>query len=407
MTSINCFSSASKIAEHKTTENKISESRKSITWGKNAGALLFGALLIVCSLTVGCTSDKPKPVSSNEPIPVTQNPTPNTMLSSNTPAPAAQPAKPAAKKVVRKRPATVTYADQTYGVTFEYPRKYGLETGNAATELIASSPLPMNFVMPGGVALAAVELPETAFADTDLSAAYFNVSVNKDVTAEQCGEFAVPQPKTVASSEAMHATAQPVSTESASSKPALPETASTQTASTQAASTQSPSTQSASTEATPTQSVPAANTAEQTAPASTAAAAPASAPATSSPASSTAVSSTPANSTPATSATATSTSKLMLGDLELQSAEAVAGEGNRQSDTKYFHIFQNGGCYEFALNVTTMAHETEGAMKHVDRDKVFGRLAAIMATVKINTVAAPEVTASAPAAPAAPATPAQ
>ena len=100
----------------------------------------------------------------------------------------------------------------------------------------------------------------------------------------------------------------------------------------------------------------------------------------------------------------------MVGDLELQSAEAVAGEGNRQSDTKYFHMFQNGGCYEFALNVTTMAHETEGTMKHVDRDKVFNRLAAIMATVKINPVAAPEVTASAPAAPvtdAAPATPAQ
>ena len=338
---------------------KIEESRKSITWGKNTGALLFGALLIVCSLTVGCTKDQPKPVSSNEQVPVTQNPTPNTMLTSNTPAPAALPAKPAPKKVVRKRPATVTYADQTYGVTFEYPRKYGLETGNAATELVASSPLPMNFVMPGGVALAAVELPEPAFADTDLSAAYFDVSVNKDVTAEQCREFAVPQPKAVASSDEAQAPAQ---------------TASTGTA-------------------------PSQSTAEQTAPSSTAAVAASAAPA----------SSTQAISTPAAS-TATSTSKLMLGDLELQSAEAVAGEGNQQSDTKYFHIFQNGGCYEFALNVTTMAHETEGAMKHVDRDKVFGRLAAIMATVKINPVAAPEVTASAPAATTvtpAPATPAQ
>jgi hypothetical protein len=399
MTRINCFGSASKIAENKIATSRISESRKSITWGKNTGALLFGALLIVCSLTVGCTSDKPKAVSSNNQIPVTQNPTPNTMLSSNTPAPVALPAKPAAKKVVRKRPATVTYADQAYGVTFEYPRKYGLETGNAATELVASSPLPMNFVMPGGTALAAVELPETAFADTDLSAAYFNVSVNKDVTAEQCGEFAVPQPKTVASSDAGQAPVQPAPTESVSSK----------SVSTEAASTQTGSTQTGSTQATPTPSAPAQSVAEQTAPASTTAVAAASAP-TSSPASSAAVSSTPAISTPATSATATSTSKLLLGDLELQSAEAVAGEGNRQSDTKYFHIFQNGGCYEFALNVTTMAHETEGAMKHVDRDKVFGRLAAIMATVKINPVAAPEVTASAPATPAAaaaPVTPAQ
>jgi len=384
MTRINCFSSACKIAENKIANNRISESRKSITWGKNTGAHLFAALLIVCSLAVGCTSDKPKPVSSNNQIPVTQNPTPNTMLSSNTPAPAALPAKPAPKKVVRKRPATVTYADQTYGVTFEYPRKYGLETGNAATELVASSPLPMNFVMPGGVALAAVELPETAFADTDLSAAYFNVSVNKDVTAEQCREFAVPQPKEVASSDATQTAAQPVSTESASSKSVSPEAASTQT--------------------TPPQSVTAPNTAEQTAPASTTAVA--AAPATSVPAMSIADSLTPSSSTPATSATATSTSKLLLGDLELQSAEAVAGEGNRQSDTKYFHIFQNGGCYEFALNVTTMAHETEGAMRHVDRDKVFNRLAAIMATVKIVPVAAPEVTASTPAAAATAATPA-
>jgi hypothetical protein len=309
------------------------------------------------------------------------------MLSSNTPAPAALPAKPAPKKIVKKRPPTVTYADQTYGVTFEYPRKYGLETGNAATELVASSPLPMNFVVPGGVALAAVELPETAFADTDLSAAYFNVSVNKDVTAEQCGEFAVPQPKAVPSSDAAQTTAQPVPTESALTKPAM--------------------TQATSTEATQTQPASAQNAAAQTAPAATTAVATTSAPVTSEPAASTAVSSTPVISTPAASATATSTSKLMLGDLELQSAEAVAGEGNRQSDTKYFHIFQNGGCYEFALNVTTMAHETEGAMKHVDRDKVFNRLAAIMATVKINPVATPEVTANAPAAPATPATPAQ
>jgi hypothetical protein len=402
MTRINCFSFASKIAENKIAENKISESRKSITWGKNAGALLFGALLIVCSLTVGCTKDEPKPVSSNNQIPVSQNPTPNTMLSSNTPAPLALPAKPAQKKVVKKRPATVTYADQTYGVTFEYPRKYGLETGNAATELVASSPLPMNFVVPGGVALAAVELPETAFADTDLSAAYFNVSVNKDVTAEQCREFAVPQPKEVASSDATQTAGQPLSTESTLSKPVSTEAAPTQTASTQTASTQA-----ASTEATQTQSAPAQNTAALTAPASTASVATTSTPATSAPATSTAVSSTPTAPTPAASATATSTSKLMLGDLELQSAEAVAGEGNRQGDTKYFHIFQNGGCYEFALNVTTMAHETEGAMKHVDRDKVFNRLAAIMATVKINPVAAPEVTASAPATPATPATPAQ
>jgi hypothetical protein len=384
MTRFDRSSFAKKITDSRNSDSRNSDSRNSMTWGKmlekNTGALLFAALLIVCSLAVGCNSDKPKPVSSNTQIPVTQNPTPNVMLSSNMPTAAAEPAKPAPKKVVKKRPATVTYTDKTYGVSFDYPRRYGLETGNAANELVASSPLPMNFVVPGGVALAAVELPETAFADTDLSAAFFNVSVNKALTAEQCGQFAVPQPKVTASSETMQASTQPASTEPAS-------------------------TQTVSTEAKPTPATPVQSATDQTAASSTAVAN-TSAPTTE--ASTAAASSTlgSVSSTASTPASATSsTSKLLLGDLELQSAEAVAGDGNRQSDTKYFHVFQNGGCYEFALNVTTVAHETEGGMKHVDRDKVFNRLAAIMGTVKINPVAAPEVTASAPAAPAAVATP--
>jgi len=159
------------------------------TWGNNTGALIFAAVLIVCSVTVGCSSDTPKPVSSSNPIPVT----PSQPQLSPMPAPAVQvAAKPASRKVVHKAPATVNYTDQTYGLTFEYPRRYALETGSAATDLLASSAIPMNFVQPGGVALAAVELPETGFTNTDFSSAFFNVSVNKSLTANQCTEFAVP-----------------------------------------------------------------------------------------------------------------------------------------------------------------------------------------------------------------------
>jgi hypothetical protein len=290
---------------------------RSMTWGKNTSALIFAAVLIVCSVTVGCSSDKPKPVSSNNQIPVTQQAVtqPESPISPM-PTPAAQAAtKPATKKVVHKRPATVNYTDKTYGLTFEYPRRYAIETGSAASELLASNPLAMNFVQPGGVALAAVELPETGFANTDFSSAFFNVSVHKTLTADQCSEFAVPQPKIAA------AATQPTSE----------------------VQTPAPSSQSASVQ-------------------------PGSAP----------------------------NSKLMIGDLELRATEAVSGEGTRQSDSKYFHAFQNGACYEFALNVTTVASE-DGVTKHVDRDKIFDRLEKILATVKINPVAAPEVTAEAPA----------
>jgi len=326
----------------------------SIAWGKqllskNTGAVLFAAVLIICSVTVGCSSEKPKPVSSNNQIPVTQPPVPAQ------PAPVMQAEnKPAPKKVVHKKPATVNYTDKTYGVTFEYPRRYAIETGTAANELIEASTVPMNFVQPGGTALAAVELPETSFANTDFSFAFFNVSVHKNLTADQCNEFAVPQPKmTIATSPSEmkpEVTTPAVSTEAAKAAPAETPASSQTPASTDskpvvAASSESP--------ATPTDSG----------------------------------------------------SKLLLGDLELRATEAVSGEGTRQSDSKYFHVYQNGACYEFALNVTTVA-SSDGLIKHVNRDKVFDRLEQILATVKISPTT-PEVAADAPAQTPVPVTPAQ
>jgi hypothetical protein len=276
-----------------------SVSCESVSWGRtvrnNAGPLAFAAILIVCSLAVGCSSDKPQPLTSNNPAPITP---PTTTMASNT-APAPLPeAKPAPKKVVKKRPATVTYTDKTYGVSFAYPRRYAIETGDATKDVLLSSPLPMNFVQPGGVALAAVELPETGFANTDFSSAFFDVSVNNALTADQCSEFSVPQPKLALA-----------------------------TPPTEAESKQ-------------------------------------------------------AESTPAKADT--QTSKLMLGDLEMHSAEAVSGQGTSQSDSKYFHVFQNGACYEFALNITTNAAQADASLKHIDRDKLFARLESILSTVKID-----------------------
>src|SRR3984885_8923785 len=132
----------------------------SIAWGKlNFGTttspLVFAAILIVCSLAVGCSSEKPKTESSINQPPVTQSPT---IPISTPPAPAA--AKPVHKRVVRKSPVTLTYTDKPSGLTFQYSRKYALKTGDAAGELISSDPVPMDFVQPGGDALAAVVIPD-------------------------------------------------------------------------------------------------------------------------------------------------------------------------------------------------------------------------------------------------------
>ncbi len=347
--------------ETQTGQTKIGRTQieQGNAWGKNAGALVFAAVLLVCSVTVGCSSDKPKPVTSNNQIAVPQVQSPAMPV-------AAMPAesKPAPKKVVHKKPATVNYTDKSTGVTFEYSRRYAIETGNAAGDLLASNPIAMNFVQPGGVALAAVELPETGFANTDFSSAFFDVSVHKGLTAEQCDEFAVPQ------SKAPVATTAVVEQPKVEAVPAQTAPAPVTTSSTTSDTTKPAVGDSSATSATET-------------PMTTASSAP--------------VTASPAQVEP-------QGSKLLIGDMELRATEAVTGEGTRQSDSKYFHVFQNGACYEFALNVTTVASE-DGVMKHVDRDKVFGRLEQILATVKIGPVA-PEVTAEAPATPVAE-TPAQ
>src|SRR5258708_39652033 len=123
------------------------------------------------------------------------SPTVPAVTTPTSPAPALQAAaKPVHKKTVRKAPATVTYADKTSGVSFEYPRKYSLKTGDAADKLVSSDPVPMDFVQPGGVALAAVAVSESAYPKSDLGMAFFKVSMNKGPTGERRGQFSEAQP---------------------------------------------------------------------------------------------------------------------------------------------------------------------------------------------------------------------
>lgn len=56
-----------------------------------------------------------------------------------------------------------------------------------------------------------------------------------------------------------------------------------------------------------------------------------------------------------------------------------------QSEARYYHHFENGACYEFALGV----EDAPGTTKPVDHLQVFDRLERIMTTVKIKTEPAP------------------
>jgi hypothetical protein len=294
----------------------------SITWGKTnlaktnknfdptTSTIIFAALLIACSLTVGCSNEKSQPASSTNQAPSAQT-TPLPIASTPPPAMPVQQAaaKPVHRKVVHKAPPTLTYYDKTTGVSFQYPGKYALKTGDAARELVSAGPVPMDFIQPGGVALAAVALPDSTYPNSDLATAFFNVSMNKTLTADQCREFSVPQPN-----------------------PATPA---------------DPAVQATAQLATPP------------------------------------------------------ISKLLIGDMELESSVTTAGGGTannpRENASKYYHVFQNGACYEFALNVATArpdaAKTTKPSPNHIGREEVFHRLEQILATVKIDPVQTPEISA--------------
>ncbi len=74
-----------------------------------------------------------------------------------------------------------------------------------------------------------------------------------------------------------------------------------------------------------------------------------------------------------------------------------------QSEARYYHHFENGACYEFALGVA----DAPGTTKPVDHLQVFDKLERIMTTVKIKSEPVPVVATSEPATPTAPANPQQ
>jgi len=256
--------------------------------------MMFVALVVVGAVsgltllsTGGCSKESGKSAA----VAASQNS--NLTASTSSSVPTALPAMatpPAPKKVVKKRPSTVTYKESAYGVSFRYPRKYALKTGDEAhRDLAGLGPLPTNFVQPGGVVVATVELPHNAYPDTDFSSAFFNVSVNRSLSADECGQFALP----------VHLETEPV---------------------------------------------PAA--------------------------------------------------KVKIGTTEFDEVEDVDAKTPKRADAKYYHVFQNGACYEFALGLGTAGDDSDSELKPVDRAAVFGKLERILATVKIQPIAEPVVATS-------------
>ena len=104
------------------------------------------------------------------------------------------------------------------------------------------------------------------------------------------------------------------------------------------------------------------------------------------------------------------TSKTKVGATEFEAVEAYSEAENNQSDVKFYHVFQNGSCYEFALGLETATEEipdeiklgvepaVKPAIKPVDQNEVFRKLNWMLSTVKIQPVDFPATTVPAVAA---------
>ena len=76
---------------------------------------------------------------------------------------------------------------------------------------------------------------------------------------------------------------------------------------------------------------------------------------------------------------------IKLGANQFSEVEQMSGSGEHQSDLKYFHLFKNGACYEFALDVET-SRKADEDLAQVDRGKVFQQLEKILTTARIKDV---------------------
>ncbi len=185
--------SVSREPANTTTNNTISGTTLT-SWSRQQKLAMVASFAILAALLAvsACSKQSPKPALVGVSSPaatsatsaaaamMTASPASATVAASTTPA----------KKTLKKRPANVTYSNTNFGVSFLYPRKAVLTSGDKTQlELTAVGDAPMNFVEPGGVAVATVALPDS-YPGTDFASAFFNVNVNRSVSEQECSHFA-------------------------------------------------------------------------------------------------------------------------------------------------------------------------------------------------------------------------
>jgi hypothetical protein len=286
-----------------TQQNPSTEPEGGSLKNQTVGAL--GALAMFAAvIVIGSCSRSNTPVAVQPPVQPTP-PVSAPAVTAQAPAPVPTPVQ-AKARTKKPRPATVSYVNPEYGISFSFSRQYSLKSGDAAQLSWGDlGPFQMDFVHPGGVTLAGVQLPGNSYPGTDFKSGFVNLSVNPRMTSEACTQFAFPEAKAGVET----------------SSPGGNDTSGKDT-----------------------------------------------------------------------------TTKVKIGALEFTEVENSTATTMKQTDAKYYHAFNNGACYEFALGIGTESDGNIEGITPVDRKAVFGKLEKILATVKLQPAAVPATEAPVPSA---------
>jgi hypothetical protein len=146
-----------------------------------AAAML--AVAIACSTA---TKAKPIAVMPSQPIgPMVRPTAPKSVAFTGSPEVVTVPDKSGSTlKTSKTQPKYITFKSRDYGVSFEYPWQY---TKLSPKTIAADDSLqPQSDGLDSQVTLARVEVPKGFYPGTDLDSGYFMLSLNPDLSDEQC-----------------------------------------------------------------------------------------------------------------------------------------------------------------------------------------------------------------------------
>jgi hypothetical protein len=180
-------SNSAKAEELKANDRSIVKSiRNTMIIGLPLTTVMSGVLAVGFAIALdGCSSKEKQPVQASSSY--SQSTQPMVALAQPTPVVSPTPEVVAKKKPVVRKPSTVIFADKKNGISFRYPGKFTLVTGEKAkNDAALEETLPMNFVQPGGLNVTSLALSGGA------TSSIFDVRINKNLTADECGKFAEP-----------------------------------------------------------------------------------------------------------------------------------------------------------------------------------------------------------------------